>query len=216
MAGLGGQPDLAPTICTYRAYFSRPETDLFSGSYEAVLGPYRVDPMNAAATFTPASVSQQIYAASQQGEPTALLLWHATPGIEEDWDPGRVSLLHSISHYASRMGMPPFRWDDRTFANRGDISYRTAPLAIWDPTYLHLAPAVHVPSAAAIDTSLAGDPNLTLLGPYGAGDAGVESIQCRKTVYVPTHYVGLLLGADLTPIEAWHRLSGGIVDAAAE
>ena len=39
MAGLGGQPDLAPTICTYRAYFSRPETDPFSGNYEAIFGP---------------------------------------------------------------------------------------------------------------------------------------------------------------------------------
>ena len=73
-----------------------------------------------------------------------------------------------------------------------------------------------MPSAAAIDTSLAGDANLTLLGPYGAGDAGVETIRCRKTVYVPAPYVSLLLGADSTPIEAWHRLRGAIVEAAAE
>ena len=66
MAGLGGQPDLAPTIFTYHAYFSRPETDPFSGNHEAVLDPYRVDPMNAAAALTIASVSQQIYTASQQ------------------------------------------------------------------------------------------------------------------------------------------------------
>ena len=58
MAGLGGQPDLAPTICTYCAYFSRPETDPFSGNYKAVLEPYWVDPMNAAAVLTPASVYQ--------------------------------------------------------------------------------------------------------------------------------------------------------------
>ena len=35
-------------------------------------------------------------------------------------------------------------------------------------------------------------------------------------MYVPAPYVGLLLGTDLTPIEAWHRLRGAIVDAAAE
>ena len=56
---------------------------------------------------------------------------------------------------------------------------------MWDPTYLHLALDVYVPIAAAIDTSLAGDANITLLGPYGAGDAGVEIICCRNTVYVP-------------------------------
>ena len=58
MAGLGGQLDLAPTIFTYRAYLSLPEIDPFSGNYEAVLDLYRIDPMNSAATQTPASVSQ--------------------------------------------------------------------------------------------------------------------------------------------------------------
>ena len=138
MAGLGVQPDLAPTICMYRAYFSRPETDPFSGNYEAVLDPYWVDPMNAAAALTPASVSQHIYAASQQGDPTNFLLWNAPLGLTKDQDPGRVSLLHSVSHYASRMGRPPCQWEDGTFANRGDVAYSTAHLANWDPTYHHL------------------------------------------------------------------------------
>ena len=150
-----------------------------------MLDPYQIDPMNTAAAQTPARVSQQIYAASQQGDPTAFLLWHATPGLAEDQDPGHISLLHSVSYYVSRMGRPPCKWDDGTFANCGDMSYSTVPLAVWDPTYLHLAPAVYVPSAAAIDTSLAGDANITLLGPYGAGDAGAEIIRCCKTVYVP-------------------------------
>ena len=64
MAGLLGEPDLAPPIRTYRAYFSRPETDPFGGDYAAVLDPYQVDPLNAA-TSTPASVAQHIYAARQ-------------------------------------------------------------------------------------------------------------------------------------------------------
>ena len=41
-------------------------------------------------------------------------------------------------------------------------------------------------------------------------------MRCRKTVYVPTPYVGLLLSGDLTPVEAWQRLQGAIVNAAAE
>ena len=162
MAVLGGQPDLAHTICTYRAYFSHPETDPFSGDYEDVLDPYRVDPMNATTALTPASVSQQIYAAIQQGDPTAFLLWHVRPRLAKDRDPVHVSLLHSVSHYSSRMVRPPCQWDDGTFANRSDVSYGTAPLANWDTTYLHLAPTIHVPSDAAINTSLAGDANLTL------------------------------------------------------
>ena len=104
------------------------------------------------------------------------------------------------------MGRPSSKWDDGTFANRGDVSYGTTPLAVWDPLYLHLAPAVYVPSAATIDTSLAGNSKITLLGPYGAGDAGVEIICCRKTVYVPATHVGLLFSEDLSPVEAWNRL----------
>ena len=80
------------------------------------------------------------------------------------------------------MGRPLCCWDKKTFANQGDVTYGTAPLAQWDPAYLHLASAVHVPSAAMINVAIAGDPNLKMLGPYGAGDAGVESIRCCKTV----------------------------------
>ena len=216
MTGLGGPPVLVPTICTYREYFSSPETDPFSGDYEAVLDPYLIDPINAAATQTPSSVSQQIYVASQQGDLTALLLWYTTPGLTEDRDTGRVSLLHSVSHYTSRMGRPARKWDDRTFVNWGDVSNGTETLAVWDPTYLYLAMAVYVPSAAAIDTSLSGYPNVSLLGLYGAGDAGAKIIRCRKTVYVPVPYVSLLLSADLSPLEAWNRLCIAIVDAAAK
>ena len=54
------------------------------------------------------------------------------------------------------MGRPASKWDDRTFANRGDVSYGTAPLAVRDPNYLHLAPAVYVPIATDIDNYLSG------------------------------------------------------------
>ena len=113
--------------------------------------------------------------------------------LYEDHDPGSVSLLHSVSHYASWMGRPDRKWDDRTFANRGDVSYGTAPLAVWDFTYLHLAPAIYVPSAAAIDTSLAGDPNVTLLGPYGAGDAGGRNHMLLQDCVCPRALCGLIV-----------------------
>ena len=175
-----------------------------------------MDPLNNAAAPTPSSVAQQIYAASQQGDPTAFLLWHATPGLTVDRDLGRISLMHLVSHYANWMGHPPCHWENETFANRGNVTFGTAPLSQWGPAYLHLATAVHVPSAAMIDAAIAGDADLKLLRPYIAGDAGVESVRCRKTVYVPAPYVGLLLSGNLTPVEAQQRLRGAIVDAAAK
>ena len=107
MAGLSGPPVLVPMICTYHTYFSSPDTDPLSGDYQTVLEPYLIDLMNAAAAQTPESVSQQIYVASQQGDPTAFLLWHATPGIAKDRDPGRVSLLHSITTTRVGWAVPP-------------------------------------------------------------------------------------------------------------
>ena len=114
------------------------------------------------------------------------------------------------------MGLPSSKWDDGTSAKHGDVSYGTKTLAVWDPTYLHLSPAAYVTNAAAIDTSRASNSDITLLGPYGAGDAGVEIIRCCKTVYVPAPYVGLLLSVDLSPVEACNRLCRAIVDAAAK
>ena len=114
------------------------------------------------------------------------------------------------------MGRPPCKCNDGTFPKRRDVSYRTRLLAVWESTYLHLAPTIYMPSAIAIDTSLYGDANITLLGPYVARDAGVEIICCRKTVYVPATYVSLLLFSDQTPVEAWNRIWGYIVDGAHE
>ena len=213
---LAGTPSMVPPITTYRAYFSLPKTDPFLGDYSTVLAPYAIDPVNAGAAPTPASVSEQVYAATHQGDPTAFLLWHATPGEPEATDAGRVSLLHSVSEYTPRMGRAVSRWDKKAFATRGDVTFGTAPLAMWDPTYLQQAAAVNVLTPAAIDTALAGDPAVTLLGPFADGDPSTEAVRCRKTVYVPAPFVGLLLGQDLTPVQAWNRVRGAVVDAGAE
>ena len=94
------------------------------------MDPYLIDPMNAAAVQTPVRVSKQIYTAIQIKDPNAFLLWHFLLGLAKDCDPDCVSLLHSVSHYVSRMGRPASIWDDRMSANQGDVSYITAPLAV--------------------------------------------------------------------------------------
>ena len=108
---------MVPTICMYCAYVSSLETDPFSGDYEAVLEPYLIDLTSVASPQMPASAPHKIYASNQQGDLTAFLLWHATPGLAKDRDPGRLSLLHSVIHYVSWMGCPARKWDNRTFAN---------------------------------------------------------------------------------------------------
>ena len=57
---------------------------------------------------------------------------------------------------------------------------------------------------------------VSIAATLGTSTAGFEIIRYRKSVYVPSPYVDLLLGSDLTPIEAWQRVRGAIVNAAAE
>ena len=75
---------------------------------------------------------------------------------------------------------------------------------------------MYITSATVVDTYLYVDDNITLIGPSGAVDVVVEIIGCRNTVYVPAPYGVLLLCAYLSPVEAWNRLRGAIVDAAAK
>ena len=102
VASFGGPPVLFPTTCMYHAYLSSSETDPFSGNYEAVLEPYLIDTMNAAAAQTPASVSQKI-STSQQGGPTVFLLWHATPGLSE-------VVIPAMYRYSTPWATTQVRW----------------------------------------------------------------------------------------------------------
>ena len=69
---------------------------------------------------------------------------------------------------------------------------------------------IRVGTAAAIDTSLAGDLAVDFLGPYDGNDAGAELISVRRTCYVPPSYVPLLLATPLSPRDAWQVIRGQI------
>ena len=215
MAGIGSPPALVPNICMYRAYFSSPETDLFSGDFEAVLGPYLIDLINTAAAQTLASVSHQIYAASHKKDPTAILLWNATHELTEDRNPGRVSLLHSLSHYASRIGYPASKWGDRMSANQEDVFYGTAPLAVWDPTYLHLAPSSTC-LAPALYTPLFLETPTSPSWYHTARETWGRNYTLPQDCVCPRAIHGLIVGDIIFPVEAWNCLRGSIANAVAK
>jgi hypothetical protein len=54
------------------------------------------------------------------------------------------------------------------------------------------------------------DPLLDLVGPFAAGEAGMELIRKRNVMCVPPKYVPILLGQALTPWEAYLCISGAI------
>ena len=162
-----GIPVLTPPIRDFQAYYASPDSDPFDGDYGPVLDPYKIDPVNTTAALSPAAISTMIYGADDA--PTAFLLWHATPGVDPAVDPGRISMLHAVSRFSARLGRATTQWDGKAFALRGDVVAGHAAVADWKGEYLHqLSANVPAPSTAAIDTAFAGDPALSLLGPFNA------------------------------------------------
>lgn len=187
---------------SYADYFNDASHDTFQGQYAAVLAPYDVPLQNVPAAVTPEAIRTLVIGARAQRVPTAFLLLH------DD----RLHVYLQVDKFHTRLGLPPTPWDDLMFAQKGDLYRNQAVLVEWKADYFHQLPQqVLVPTPATIDTILAAQPDVTLLGPYAQGEAGTELVKVRRTCFVPPKYVPLFLGSPLTPREAWERVRGQIV-----
>jgi hypothetical protein len=196
-------PPGAPFRASYIDYFQNAAHDSFHGDYAAALAPYDVPlAQNALATVTPDAIRTLVVGARAQKVPTAFLLLH------DD----RLHIYLQVDKYHARLGLPATPWDDRMFAQKGDLHRNQAVLVEWKADYFHQLPQqILVPTPVTIDTVFAAEPAATLLGPYAQGEQGTELIKVRRTCFVPPKYVPLFLGAPLTPREAWERVRGQIV-----
>ena len=140
-------PSFVLLVTTYRDYFSRAKTDTFSGRYATVLAPYSINPTATAAT--PADVARLIYSAAQEGVPTAFLHWRERVMGEG----AQIALLHLVSSYVPRMGMPASPWENLYFALKGDITCGACACANWQTASLNqIRATVHVYVDLAIDS----------------------------------------------------------------
>jgi len=186
----------------YSNFFSDANRDVFKGDYAAAMAPYDVPLQGNANVLAPEQVKTLVVGARAQRVPTAFLLYHG----------GRLHVYLQVDKFHPRLGMPPCDWDDKLFAQKGDLHRNQAVLVEWKSDYFHqLNQQVLVPAPATIDTTIAAEPDLELLGPYAQGEAGTELIKVRRTCFVPPKYVSMFLGAPLTPREAWERVRGQIV-----
>ena len=208
MAAQPVAPGLAPaggTPASYRSFYNDIANDPFNGIYRPVLAPYDI-PLVGLAT-QPAQIATQVYNASAHGTPTAFMVMAPT---------GMIHLYHKLSRFEPRLGQPATQWDDQGFANSGELFHNQPILVNWSNDHFHLVPVqIRAPTADTIDAAIAGmDPAAPVeyLGPYADGDAGTDVIRVRRSVYVPSKYVHILLETPLTPIMAWERLRGAIVN----
>ena len=113
--------------------------------------------------------------------------------------------------------MPASPWDDGSLALKGDIICRKISCANWPLASLHqIGATVHVSTDLAIDAPLAADLETDLLRPFSSTDADVDPLRVRKTIYIPTPFVGLFLKRYFTSAEAWTHLCGSIITGGLE
>ncbi len=191
-----------PVECRYQTYFDDTANDPYGGEYAEALAPYSV-PLAANNAMVPATVRDLACNCITNNVPTAFLLMHPD---------GLLHVYVQLAAFHPRMGMPATVWDNSMYIQKGDLHHNQSVMIQWLDNYFHqVNNQIRVPTAAAIDTTLAGDANLQIIGPYNQNDADTELIRVRRTVYVPPAYVSIFLASPLTPRQAWDRVRGQIV-----
>jgi hypothetical protein len=126
-------------------------------------------------------------------------------------DPGEIVTYHCMTHFTPCMGLAPIPWDNLGFAFLGDmIPGQLPPMVLWDHSYFHTIKQTRMPTIAALDQTLAAQPNTKLVGSFRNNDAGTELLRTRHGMSIPTKYVPMVLGMGLSPKNAWLRIRGSM------
>jgi hypothetical protein len=121
----------------------------------------------------------------------------------------RVQTLFRPRQYAALPGIVT-PWDGNVYGFATDFLGPGNQITTvqWPEDAFHLSAAeVYVKDVASMAEALTKSGGAASLGPYVAADANVAVVRTRMMMVVPHPYVPLVLGASLTPREAWMRLS---------
>ena len=184
----------------YRDYFADASKDVFNGEYTNILAPYAVPAANA---VLPNEVRQLAFNAKAQNIPTAFILLHN--------DDNLIHIYIQLDRFHPRAGLPATPWDDRSFIAKGELHHNSHIMVNFRDDYFGRSNAVYAPNAATINAAYAANANAIALGPYAAGDAGVDILRAQMTCFVPPAYVPLFLTQPLTPRVAWDTVYNQIV-----
>ena len=200
-------PPAAPTTTrNFLDYYNDPANDPYSGQYANIMAEYHV-PVNNQNVQTPQALANRAFQSASQGTPISFIMLsvpaNAAPGVF-----GQLVLLHQVANFYPVVGMPAHQWSDHAFAFKGDLVQGQLPSVDFDSTFLHQANGqLHVcPTADSLAVMLAGDPAVTMVGPFANGEAGTELVRTRRVMYVPPRYLSIFLCADLSPRVGYERL----------
>jgi hypothetical protein len=114
-----------------------------------------------------------------------------------------LKITHGYARYSSRAGHTNI---DRgaTFYFEGEVDGTDASTVEFDRYQLGMTPYANVPRMPdRHQTLLAGEPTKTMVGPFEADAANVNTIWTRGAMFIPFELVALLLDKDLTAREAF-------------
>jgi hypothetical protein len=199
-----GMPPLIPLPSSYLEYYQDDGKDKAAGEYTAIMNTFAV-PL-AGSALTPGQVTDAVFALAVV-DPQAFVMLI----VDEIHPNGRVCLFHRLQQYAPQLGNPT-AFNRNGYAFFGDVTNGQSPPSVEWPAnaFYQVGVLVRVSLREVIDQTLAGDPELKLLGPHENDEAGTEVIRVRQSMLVPFRYVRLLLPGSLTPREAWIQLAGAI------
>ena len=163
--------------------FNDPAKDPHQGNYLALLAPFLIDLNVTANNIAPVVIRDLIAQAGSNFQPLALgFLHNGTMRVyicPQRMDPGLGEQLPP--HVSGSM-----------YAFDGDLNYNNGFHVVIQETLFHQTNNnVLVPTVAEILTTIAADPNATMLGPFNQGDQNIVTCRTRIIVSIPFAYVGL-------------------------
>ena len=189
---------------SYLDLYLDPSSDAYAGNYVNLYLGY------SPGANTPQDIRNSLYRDGSTGAFVNILVHVRDPNADPD-DPGKIVAYHRLTRKDPRFGQPPSPHETIGLGFFGDIVNSQAPPTVVIPDGLFSTLAVtQVPTGARLQQLMAAQPDVSVFGPYLAGDNDVEPITTRAAMVVPNRYVTPLLTRGMTPKDAYLALNGMI------
>ena len=174
-----------PVATTFADLFNDASRDTFleDGNYDSFMAPFNIT-VAGGQNETPDSVRNRLAAAANQRLPIAILLL-----VD-----GRLRPYFLPFRREHAMGATPHpATDGKLFAYDGELIQGQGTLVELPNQWFNLTQVITVPTTAGIAARIAAEPQVSIMGPYAAGDAETQEIRTRNLTAIPNKYVSLFL-----------------------
>jgi hypothetical protein len=194
---------MTSTVTRYTTYFERyndEALDPFQGDYSGIMATFRAS-VGREANARSGVLFDQVFSTAEVQPHVYLMLTQNGDGHPI------ISVLHRPYRHVAPMGSAVDKLD---IALMGDMRGLLPPTVVYFPEegFSHTG-NILVPKSETLDQAFAQDPALLSVGPYGADEAGTDTIATRPVMYLPPKYAPIALAnPTMTPRKAWESIAG--------